>query len=162
MDGLFSHAEPFSTSGQDSRPTPPARVHSVRVPVPADQAFEGFIDYVHLWWPVGTFSALGPGSHVGFENDGLVEESDDGRVHLWGTIERVEPPNVLELSFTLGMERHPATRVRLDVQSVGPGAEVTLTHDGWSDGDAGQEQYEKYSQWPEILSYYARFMGGHS
>ncbi|GAA4368546.1 hypothetical protein GCM10023166_15580 [Paeniglutamicibacter cryotolerans] len=99
---------------------------------------------------------------MGFEDNGLIEESDDGRVSLWGTVERIEPPHVLELSFTLGMEQHPATRVHLDVRSVGPGSEVTLTHDGWSGGEAGLQQYEKYSEWPEVLSYYARFMGGHS
>lgn len=173
MDGIFSHAEP----GVDAGPTGsvPERlepvVATVTVTMECDQAFEGFVDYLHLWWPLGTLSGIGPGSHLGFEGQDLVEESEAGERRRWATIGRSEAPlriepqglarGVLELDFTLGYEQEAPTRVAIEFLETGTGAtDVTLTHDGWSSGEAGEGQRELAKAWPEVLGYYQRFMGG--
>lgn len=159
MDGLFSHAASASEPGHQGDYRLPERRHTVIVPVPADQAFEGFTDYIHLWWPVGEFSEFGSGSHVIFVRGDLLEESEDGDTHLWGKIVHLDAPQSIVMDFTMGLESLPPTHLSLEFHEQGSGTEVVLTHDGWASGDAGQEQYEEYSNWPEILDYYARFMG---
>lgn len=159
MDGLFSHAASANEPGSRDDYRLPQRRHAVNVPVSADQAFEGFSEYIHLWWPVNEFSHFGPGSHVTFERGSLLEESEDGEHHLWGKIVHLDSPQTIVLDFSLGMETAPPTHVSLEFHDQGTGTEVVLTHDGWSSGQVGQEQYEHYTQWPEILDYYARFMG---
>ncbi|MDQ0092140.1 SRPBCC domain-containing protein [Paeniglutamicibacter psychrophenolicus] len=159
MDGLFSHAASANEpSSQDGYHLPEHR-HTVNVPVSADQAFEGFSEYIHLWWPVGKFSQFGPGSHVTFERGSLLEESEDGDQHLWGKVVHLEAPDSIVLDFTLGMETAPPTHVSLEFHEQGSGTEVVLTHDGWASGEIGQQQYDQYTDWPEVLEYYARFMG---
>lgn len=162
MDGLFSHAASANEpSSHDDYRLPELR-HTVSVPVAAEQAFEGFSEYIHLWWPVSKFSHYGPGSHVTFERGSLVEESEDGDQHLWGKVVHFDAPSTIVLDFTLGMETAPPTHVSLEFHEQGTATEIVLTHDGWASGHVGQEQYEQYSQWPEILGYYARFMGANN
>ncbi|MNP79899.1 hypothetical protein D3C76_1778440 [compost metagenome] len=74
----------------------------------------------------------------------------------------LDSPQTIVLDFTLGMETVPPTHVSLEFHEQGTGTELILTHDGWSSGHVGQEQYEHYTLWPEILDYYARFMGANS
>ncbi|MBV1778800.1 SRPBCC domain-containing protein [Paeniglutamicibacter sp. ABSL32-1] len=162
MDGLFSHAASANEPGSQDDYRLPERRHTVDVPVSADQAFEGFSEYIHLWWPVNKFSHFGPGSHVTFDQGSLLEESEDGELHLWGKVVHLDAPHTIVLDFTLGMETAPPTHVSLDFRERGTGADLVLIHDGWSAGYVGQEQYEHYTQWPEILDYYARFMGANS
>lgn len=162
MDGLFSHAASANEPGSQDDYRLPERRHTVNVPVSADQAFEGFSEYIHLWWPVNKFSHFGPGSHVTFDQGSLLEESEDGELHLWGKVVHLDAPHTIVLDFTLGMETAPPTHVSLDFRERGTGADLVLIHDGWSAGYVGQEQYEHYTQWPEILDYYARFMGANS
>lgn len=161
MDGLFSHAQPPEPEADGSgagRPRP--ITHTVSVPVQPDQAFEGFTEYIHLWWPVGTHSKFGSGTTVAFEAGSLVEEAEDGSQHEWATVVEAKMPERIELSFGLGVEQHPRTRVVLEFREAAPsGSTVTLVHDGWAAGAAGEEQFAKYTDWPDILGYYARFMG---
>ncbi|WP_417221338.1 hypothetical protein [Arthrobacter sp.] len=173
MDGIFSHADPApgsGTSGEQPEALEPV-VATVTVRMECDQAYEGFVDYLHLWWPLGTLAGIGPGSHLGIEGQSLVEESETGQRRQWATIRRAEPPlpvepqalahGVVELDFTLGHEQEPPTRVAIEFRETGTGAtDVTVTHDGWSRGEAGQGQRELARHWPEILGYYQRFMGG--
>ncbi|MCV9993290.1 SRPBCC domain-containing protein [Paeniglutamicibacter sp. ZC-3] len=162
MDGLFSHSASANDSGSQDDYRLPEHRHTVSVPVSADQAFEGFSEYIHLWWPVGKLSHFGPGSHVTFEKGSLLEESDDGNQHLWGKIVHFDAPHTIVLDFTLGMETAPPTHVSLEFHEQGSGTELILTHEGWSSGQIGKEQFEHYTQWPEILDFYARFMGANS
>ncbi len=110
MDGLFSHA---ASSGDDSEVSAPLPelIHSVSVPVPVDQAFEGFTDYIHLWWPLNVYSHYGPGSHVSFSQGQLLEESEEGQQHLWGSVVDLEVPARIVLDFSLGMENAAPTRL---------------------------------------------------
>lgn len=158
MDGLFSHAAAPDDNFKDSVPLPEL-IHSISVPVPVDQAFEGFTDYINLWWPVNVYSHFGPGSHVSFSQGQLLEESDEGRQHLWGSIVDFEVPERIVLDFTLGMENAAPTRLEFEFADSGAGSEVTLRHGGWARGALGVAQYERYARWPEVIEYYARFMG---
>lgn len=172
MDNIFSHAQPTPGEDPDSEgEVPPAIEAQVTVPTEAEQAYEGFTDYIHLWWPVKVFSAFGSGSHVGFESGTLIEESEGGRRQQWATVSRTQFPStdhpgrgvngILELEFSLGEELVPPSRVLVEFAEAGTGTTtVSLRHDGWAAGPTGREQYAKYSQWPEILGYYHRFMGG--
>ena len=161
MDGIFSHAPtPDPPQGEAGAGSPEAITHTVTVPVEPDQAFEGFTEYIHLWWPVGTHSTFGSGTTVAFESGGLVEEAEDGRQHEWAKVVEAKAAERLELAFTLGVEQHPSTRVALEFRDAAPrGTNVTLTHDGWAAGETGLEQAATYTDWPEIMGYYARFMG---
>ncbi|MEE1622413.1 SRPBCC domain-containing protein [Zafaria sp. Z1313] len=162
MDSLFSHAprgddEP---AGDDAG-TPPARHHEVLLPVAPEQAFEGFTEYLHLWWPVARYSAFGSGTHPAFEDGVVAEEGEDGRRYVWATVEDFTVPTRLSLSFQMALEQHPPSALVLAFQAEGDGStRMVLDHAGWAGGAAGWEQYRKYDGWPEILGYYARFMGG--
>ena len=84
---LFSHA---AEEPQPSKVLEPI-TFEVTVPHPPEQAFEGFTDLIHLWWPVDTHSILGDGSHVEFEETVLTETSDRDEVRNWGDILEWEP-----------------------------------------------------------------------
>lgn len=172
MDGIFSHADTMPGTGDNETPNRLGPVvSSVTIPMECSQAYEGFVDYLHLWWPLGILSGIGPGSHLGFEDGALVEESETGQRQQWAGIRRAEAPvpvdprslahGVLELDFTLGHEQAGPTRLVVDFRETATGAtEVTVTHDGWATGDSGRWQRQRAEAWPEILGYYQRFMGG--
>lgn len=158
MDVIFSHAAPSEDDDQRGA-LPPARMCSVVVPVHVDQAFEGFTDYIHLWWPLGVYSHFGPGFHVSFSQGQMIEESDDGQQHLWGEIVDFAVAQRIVIDFSLGLESAPSTRLEFSFTDVGTGTEVGLHHDGWASGTAGQTQYQRYERWEEVIEHYARFMG---
>ncbi|NYE93832.1 uncharacterized protein YndB with AHSA1/START domain [Psychromicrobium silvestre] len=157
MDGLFSDQpviEPVSEAEL------PARETSVSVPVPPEQAFKAFTDLIHLWWPLAEYSAFGAESHLGFEQQSLLEESAAGERYLWGTVLEWQPSASVLLDFFLGGDPARPTRLRADFEPDDGGSRVRLVQDGWAAGQAGASQYEKYSDWPFILGRYVRFMGG--
>ena len=161
MDGLFSHAASSGDDFEESAPLPEF-IHTVSVPVPIDQAFEGFTDYIHLWWPVNVYSHFGPGSHVSFSQGQLLEESEEGEQHLWGAVVDLDVPARIVLDFSLGMESAAPTKLAFEFADSGTGTAVTVRHGGWARGSAGEAQYARYARWPEVIAYYARFMGAHS
>lgn len=158
MDVIFSHAAPSEDDDQHGA-LPPARMCSVVVPVHRDQAFEGFTDYLHLWWPLGVYSHFGSGSHVSFSQGQIIEGSEAGEQHLWGEILDFTMAERIIVDFSLGMESTPTTRLEFTFTEVGTGTEVGLRHDGWARGSVGQLQYQRYERWEEVMEYYARFMG---
>lgn len=158
MSSLFSHA-PEPVPENDS--VPAARSAVAVVPLPIAEAFDGFTDGIHLWWPMNTHSGFGGESHVGFEDGFLVEDSFTGTQCMWGEVQLWEEPASLVLKWQLGDNPLTPTIVGIDFTAVGESSTtVTLKHDGWTPGEVGHEQYEKYCDWPLILSRYARFMGG--
>lgn len=157
MDSLFSHA---STDAPSTASAPPARVSRVTVPVPVDQAFDGFTDAIHLWWPLDTHSKFGVYAHLGFDQSTLLEEDDDGASQLWAEIESWEAPTSLTLRWYLAGDPLLPTRVKVTFTASGEsGTDVELVQDGWIAGDGGVAQFEKYCDWPLILARFARFMG---
>lgn len=156
MDGLFSDRPAPELSSQS---TPTTREATALVPADSEQAFEGFTDLIHLWWPIADYSAFGADSHLGFERQSLVEEAPDGRQYLWATVLDWQRPAALSLEFYLGGDPTTPTRLSVNFEAVEQGTRVTLVQDGWATGTNGTAQYEKYSDWPLILGRYARFMG---
>ncbi|AJT40643.1 hypothetical protein [Psychromicrobium lacuslunae] len=157
MDELFSDRAPQQSS---SPPNLGAREAEVRVPADQEQAFEGFTELIHLWWPLAEYSAFGAESHLGFEGQSLVEEALDGRQYLWATVRDWQPAAALRLEFYLGDDPATPTRLSVSFEAAEKGTLVRLIHDGWATGARGAAQYQKYSEWPLILGRYARFMGG--
>lgn len=158
MSNIFSHApEPVAATTD----VPESRTASVVVPVDAGDAFDGFTDGIHLWWPMESYSGFGAGAHVGFEGQRLVEESDAGEQQLWGEVQTWEEPTSLVLRWHLGDDPLTPTQVSVTFDDDGAGStRLALVQDGWAPGQAGKAQFEKYCDWPLILARYARFMGG--
>ncbi len=148
MDGLFSHAAAADQPVPEHR----TRTVAVSVPVPPAEAFAAFTDLIHLWWPVELQSAYGPGSHLGFEAQALVEESDDGREQVWGTVRSWAPPSSLVLDLGFGVGSGEPSRVRVDFDAEPDGTAVAVAVDGGS-RTAGSVD------WEPALRSFARFMG---
>jgi uncharacterized protein YndB with AHSA1/START domain len=155
---LFSHAP------REPEPANSAEPVECRVTVARHgrEAFEGFTDLIHLWWPVDSHSVAGEGSHVEFEDKVLTETSIEDAVHVWGEILDWVPDSHLRLTWHPG--RSPATsgELRIDFAEAAPGrTEILLVHSGWENMPDGQQQRADYAEgWPEILGRYIRFMGG--
>ncbi|WP_026554142.1 SRPBCC domain-containing protein [Arthrobacter sp. 35W] len=157
MSSLFSHAVP---APEENGPVPAPRRAAVAVPCDAADAFEGFTENIHLWWPMEEISVTGHGSHVGFENGQLVEESDRGQEHLWAMVKGWESAQWIELAWQLEGDPLNPTLVKVSFDPAeGGGTAVELVQDGWKSGQAGIDQYAQYCDWPLILARYARFMG---
>lgn len=158
MSELFSHAAPSPEPGAASLES---RVTEVTVPVGQREAFDGFTDGIHLWWPLAGYSHFGADSHVGFEDGALLEESSQGEQYLWGQLRNWEPPSSLELSWQLGGNPLTPTRVTVEFETRGGRSTlVRLVQDRWPDGAEGVSMREKFGDWPAILARFVRFMGG--
>ncbi|MBG6085211.1 SRPBCC family protein [Zhihengliuella flava] len=158
MSSLFSHAEPAPNVG--SSPSQVALSHQAEVPVATDRAFEGFTDYIHLWWPAEVYSKGGPGTHISLDADGLNEELDDGQVFVAAELLEAVSGEYLELRVTDGFEHLAPSRLRVTFTATVTGTRVQLVHDGF-DAAHGGEQRAYYGYWAPALRRYARFMGAH-
>lgn len=148
MDGLFSHA-----ATDDAQPPAAAEVTAgVSVPVSADDAFEAFTDLIHLWWPLETYSVFGAGSHLGFEEQALVEEPEDGRERVWASIQDWQPPSFFALDFLLEVSPGSPKLLRVDFRAEGSGTAVLVTESGRALASEGPD-------WLHVLARFARFMG---
>ena len=163
MDGLFSHApssEPVEAVAASVPAAGELQTARAAVPEELEQALEGFIEYLHLWWPLGIVSVAGPGSHVWWDEDGWREEAEDGTVHEWGHTLTWEWPSmasvqleldeqVLHLEVSLREEsRHCEVQLRATLPSRLP------RHPGREEDDVPADL------WRQVLGFYARFMGG--
>lgn len=166
MSDIFSHAPSART--KDSGPQPDVEL-TMTVNADPDQAFAGWTDHIHLWWPVADFSMSGDDAFIDFEGDELVETSTGDQMISWGTVFASDPPSLLSLSWHPGGSPLQATHVRiefspLESESHGrTGTQMSLTHDGWSNtADPAAEQSRYARLWPDVLAKYVRFMGGAS
>jgi hypothetical protein len=133
----------------------------VTVPVPVSKAFIGFTEHTHLWWPLGDHSVFGAGSYVEFEENLILETADDGRTAIWGSIDDWQPPMSFHAAWHPGTTALWSTELRVSFRAVGAGTEVRLVQDGWEgteDPAGSRADYEE--EWPEVLTRFARFMGG--
>ena len=173
MSGLFSHS---SAAGDLPAPRPPLEA-VVTVPAPADHAWAGLTEHLHLWWPADELSRWGDDSFFDLEDNALVETSAEDEENVWGEVIEGRPGQWLELRW-----KHPGsastTQVRLELVLGDGGAAdtaeptlvnrpgeststvLTLGHDGWTTADP-QDTYDFYRLfWPGALARYRRFMGG--
>ena len=164
MSGLFSHAAPEPAGGGTV-----ADIHaSVRVPADVVDAFSGFTEHLHLWWPGAELSVWGAGSFFDLEGGVFVETSAEDEEAVWAEVIEREDQRDGHRALSL-LWRHrpgpfPATAVELSFAGVGgaaPATTVDVVHGGWP-REGGPEdlrgRYERF--WPLALGRYARFMGG--
>ena len=155
---LFSHAPQPSDPG---RPVAPI-ICEVSVPHPREQAFEGFTELIHLWWPIVDYGVFREGSHLEFEERVLAETSDRDEVEIWADILEWQPGALIQLSWHRGSGPAAASQLEVAFEADGPeNSTVRLVHSGWEKVPAGGAAREEYAaEWLEILAKYARFMGG--
>ncbi|MBP2415078.1 hypothetical protein JOF48_003877 [Arthrobacter stackebrandtii] len=157
MQNLFSHAhEPDYVAPLESE----QRELDVLLDVPLDQAFDGFTDAIHLWWPVDDQSVFGEGSHVALLRDHLVEESLDGDEVVWADIADWQAPAHLGLRWILDGGAGEGPEVEVSFSTVDGGlTRVSVGYEQVEDAESvGEGSFA--CDWPLILSRYARFMGG--
>lgn len=156
---LFSHApepEPERAPLQV-----PDIEESCVVPRETGEAFSGFHEYPHLWWPED-FSTFGEGMHPEFEGGSLTETSVDEEKALWATVREVRAGELLVLDWFLGHGASVPTdvEVRFEPAAAGTGTSVTLVHTGFGRLPDGADVRERMAgQWRNALQRYSRFMG---
>jgi hypothetical protein len=161
MDNLFSHPEDAVSVPPEPAESLEPVVCTVTVPVSVAQAFAGFTDHTHLWWPLESHSVFGPGSYVEFEENFVMEMADDGRTAVWGTLDDWQPPLSFHASWHPGTTALWSTELRLAFRAVPGGTEVRLVHDGWEGAEVPAATREAYAEsWPTVLDRFVRFMGG--
>jgi uncharacterized protein YndB with AHSA1/START domain len=87
--------------------------------------------------PGGSMQWVGPGP--------------DGKptVYVRGEIQRIEPPKILQYTFSLGPSGTPS-RVTLELTPETEATKVAVTHDQWAENDRGYATCA--DGWPRILS----------
>lgn len=157
MDSIFSHL-PEEEPAPSGLPVPPRLTAAAEVPRGLEEAFNGFTDGIHLWWP-DEQTQFGAGTHPEFTDGQLFEEGENGEVALWATIESAAT-NQLTLQWSRGGAIQAPSRVHISFLAVSEGTRVELSHDGWARGNDGVSQFEAAPDWAGILGRYRRFMGG--
>jgi hypothetical protein len=156
MDGLFSHApEPAAHPG--AHPAPP-ETWCIVVPTGMVEAAEGFLDYLHLWWPTSLYSMAGAGGQLWWDQTRLVEESEDGQEFVWGDTEVWDPP--LTVSAEIGLPGAEGDRWVLTMEPDATSCHVHFRapRPRRRPGQEGSEPVQD-DFWGSVLSFYARFMG---
>ena len=154
---LFSHApEPEPEKQRE----PVADVEDgCTVPRETDEAFRGFHEYPHLWWPQ-EFTSFGDGTHLEFEGGALVETSLDEETATGGTVLDIRPGELLELEWVPVDGAAGSTTVQVTFTEIKGGTVVRVRHTGFSDTPDGAEQRKDAEVlWRNVLQRYARFMG---
>ena len=114
---------------------------SVRVEVPRERAFVLFTEHIDRWWRRGyRFRASGQDRgvlhlepHVGGRLFESWEHDGQTRVVATGTVERWEPPALLELTWrNVNFREHEATTVVVTFVDQGSSTMVTVEHTGWA------------------------------
>lgn len=160
MNNLFSHAPLDDDLPPDSEALDPV-VNTVVVPGPVSQAFIGFTEHTHLWWPLDTISVFGVGSYVEFEENLILETADDGRTSVWGSIDDWQPPLSFHASWHPDSTAVWSTELRVAFRAVDGGTELRLVHSGWEGSDDPLQARGKWLEaWPQVLGRFVRFMGG--
>ncbi|MHA7264472.1 SRPBCC family protein [Arthrobacter sp. TMN-37] len=164
MSGLFSHAAPEPAAGGTAADVSA----SVRVAADVVDAFSGFTEHLHLWWPAAELSVWGAGSFFDLEDGVFVETSTEDEEAVWAEVlereDQREGYRALSLLWRHRPGTAPATSVSLSFTASGgegQGTRVEVVHGGWTrqaDPDGLRERYASF--WPLALARYARFMGG--
>jgi hypothetical protein len=161
MDNLFSHAGDALPESVETADSLEPVIFTVTVPGPVAQAFTGFTDHTHLWWPMDPHGVYGAGSYVEFEENLIVETADDGRTAVWGSIDDWQPPFSFHASWHPGTTALWSTELRVAFRAVESGTELRLVHNGWEGAEDPAGTRAAYAAgWPTVLERFVRFMGG--
>lgn len=157
MPNLFSHVhEPDYVAVQKSS----VFDDSVVLGVPPNQAFDGFTDGIHLWWPVDGQSVFGEDSHVAVLREHLVEEADDGEEIVWADVVEWETGEFIRLHWTLGQEQFGSADVDIHFMAEEESQTRVRVVTEQAVKSPGDDDDLFTCDWALILSRYARFMGG--
>jgi uncharacterized protein YndB with AHSA1/START domain/uncharacterized protein YciI len=138
---------------------PPIR-REILVDAGPEAAFEVFTAGIGRWWPVADKSVFGAGAAVVFTDGQIVERSADGRLAVWGTVIRWEPPAALSFTWHPGHGAERASRIEITFTAAGEQTLVAVKHSGWDafdDPAAAREEYEH--GWPLVLDSYRDHAG---
>jgi hypothetical protein len=161
MDNLFSHAGGALPGTVEPAENLEPVICTVTVPGPVAQAFVGFTEHTHLWWPLDSHGVYGAGSYVEFEEYLILETADDGRTAVWGTIDDWQPPLSFHASWYPGTTAVWSTELRVAFRAVEDGTELHLVHNGWEGAEDPAATRAAYAVgWPTVLNRFVRFMGG--
>ena len=155
---LFSHAEQPEPARE---PTPVEDIVLEReVPRELHEAFNGFTEYLHLWWPE-EFTEFGEGTHPEFEAASLTETGPEGQAAVWATVTTRVQDSELVLEWVAGHSPQTPTEVRITFSAVSADrTKIGLMHSGLGAVAEAVETHLGFSTaWPQILDRYARFMG---
>ena len=126
---------------------------TMEVPCSQRDAFIVFIDEMQTWWPLERFSAsakLGKAAKSlrvqPWAGGKILEESEDGAEHLWGTIHAYDRFDRVTMDFHIGLP--PETASFVEVRFISLGEEQTrveLTQTGWERfGEFAEAMYNGY------------------
>ena len=151
---LFSHApEPEPERSRE----PVADVQETcNVPRETEEAFRGFHEYPHLWWPA-EHTEFGEGTHIEFEGGALVETSEEEETRARAEVRQIQPGQLLELEWNPGTG---STTVTIGFTARDAGTDVSIRHSGFDAvPDGASQRVEAETLWRNVLQRYARFMG---
>lgn len=155
---LFSHA------GQPEPAQEPVFLPDIVVerivPRELHEAFNGFTEYVHLWWPE-EHTQFGEGTHPEFEADALTETGPAGESAVWATVaERVQDAQLL-LGWRVRHSPQTPTTVTISFAPADEaGTLVSVTHSGLDMVADPVETHQEFAAfWPQVMDRYVRFMG---
>lgn len=136
-------------------------VSTIEVPCDQQTAFEIFTEDMATWWPLDKRSmSVKDGKRVqALEVDAraggrIVEVSEDGETHLWGTYRAFSPYGSVELAFHMGLPPETASTVRVVFEPLAEAkTRVVLTQSNWEAfGDLAEMMRNGYgSSWSLIF-----------
>ncbi|MGA1463605.1 MAG: SRPBCC domain-containing protein [Steroidobacteraceae bacterium] len=138
-------------------PCPPFTVE-LKLPCPAQRAWQAFVHDFADWWPVVTHSlSRDPRARCVLEatpGGAVFELAPDGARHDWGRVTECDE-TVYRLMFTWhpGRETDSAQWVQVEVHSTEDGCLLSLTHGGWEAlGEIAPLLRQEYRRgWRQVL-----------
>jgi uncharacterized protein YndB with AHSA1/START domain len=143
-----------------SAPVAPVR-RTVTVSWTPEAAFRHFTDEFADWWPRSSHSIGGKlvariifECHVGGQ---IIEELQDGRRFLWGTVTAFDRPHRVVFTWHPSMESDQAQDVEMRFTPAGNGTLVELISTGWErlGPDAAKMRKGYDIGWGSVLDAYA-------
>jgi uncharacterized protein YndB with AHSA1/START domain/DNA-binding transcriptional ArsR family regulator len=131
-------------------PTKHRHVHKIVIAAPIERVWEAITDEAESarwYYGTGVASTWEPGAPYEYR-------FPDGRVAIVGTVERIEPPTLLVMTFSAQWSDEVAgdapTRVTFELATQGKLTTVVLTHDDVLEGTATAAEIA--TGWPYLLS----------
>lgn len=132
--------------------------HRLELPLAPADAFTLFTAGMARWWPFRGHSCSGERAlDVEFEprvGGAVVEITNDGQRHPWGTVTLWEPPLRLAMTWHPAQPVAHATRLEVSFVPCAGGCELHLEHGGWeARGDQAADVRDGYQQgWGVVLA----------
>lgn len=135
-------------------------VKTLSLGIDPSAAFDLFTQQMTSWWPLASHSV---GEHravsVRIEpglGSRIIETTDDGVEHEWGTVTAWEEGHRIEYTWHPGLPTNQHTIVDVRFRAKEDGCEILLVHTGWeARGDDGLEVRNNYNTgWDYVLGEY--------